>query len=131
MHNSPALMTLLFTACAGSLASIWVRGQNDHDKTITIIHETLTEVRSYDQGGSEEGEPFIVQNGESVTILVRWRCSIIACGIFEVDVRLCDRAGAVLAPRAISNMALDQCEEALIERACATAMARVGLGGEK
>lgn len=124
---SVVIVAILFTVWGSDRASIRVQGQSEASATITIISEDRSSMRSYTISGDALSEPFFVQDGERITILVRAACGeVIASGIFEVDVSLC-KLGAVLSAHVRRNLLLDQCEEALIERACAKALARVGL----
>ncbi len=121
----PVWLTATFADGCGCHAQLRLSANNAPALTITVLHETISDVLAHDLAGNENLE-IEVQDNETLTILARNASSeIIACGVYEVDLGLIERLGAVLQPKLSSNLIVDQCAQKIVESAVDRALRTV------
>lgn len=89
----------------------------------TIIHEqSLGGPLCYELLPFDDSRDILVNDCESITVIHRSAGEITACGVFEVHMALSEEFGAILIPRCTNNLLVDQCDAAVIDRACTEAI---------
>lgn len=121
----PAQIIVVFSCLVGDIkAHLQLSAGNDAALAITVMHEESTAGKLLAYGLDGDGRMQVeVRDHESLTIIVRHESDIVACGVFEVDLALIDCIGVILAPRATSNLIVDQCEGQVIQRGLTSALA--------
>jgi len=97
--------------------SLRLRGHNEPDVLLTICHDDSMRIEATEIRGNVTTENYIVNDGDSLTIVARRgsdRC-IIGAGVFAVDKAL-GCLGTLLIPCTLNNMLLDQSEGAMIDQ---------------
>jgi hypothetical protein len=116
-NMTPVLVSVIYTDWSSYSAELRLRCHTTGTQSTTIIHETAA--NGADSFEAEAGREYLlpVSDGESITVIVRDQGTIVAAGLFEVQIALAEELGAVLASRLSFNLMVDQCDAALIERA--------------
>ncbi len=115
MTTKLALLSVIYTEQTSFHATLRITSHMTEDDMTTILHERI-------MGGAVQYEllPFDnfrdiqVADGECLAIMVRNAGEVAACGIFQVTISLSEELGAVLAPRCIQNLLIDQCDAEVI-----------------
>jgi len=93
----------------GIAGSVNIRGNNSPDVTVTVEHISGDGPTEYEFLGNEASGTIQVHDGETIKIFVRHGAPIaIAYALLEVDVALAERLPALLNPRLVRSMLLQQ-----------------------
>jgi hypothetical protein len=117
--NRPALVSVIYAEQSSYSATLRIRSHCTLDDMTTIIHErAVGGPVCYELLPFDDHRDIRVNDCESITIIHRNAGEITAAGVFEVHMALSEEFGAILAPRCIQNLLIDQCDSATIARAC-------------
>ena len=120
----PVWISVTFTESADWHARLRISANNDESLAITVIHESVVGIVERDLAGNAMIDALAVQNGETLTILVRNdHGEIIACGVYEVDLSLIERLSAILRPTIASGLLVDQCPQHVVDSSVQRALA--------
>lgn len=106
----PALLSALFFPLSEDGTTLRIRGLNPFSMVITIIHEGIEGVASYDMNGNDETTVIVARQDETLTILARSDGALVGCGIYRIDMTLAETQGMVLYPHCVAGLHLNQCQ---------------------
>lgn len=120
---NPVLLSVLYRTSGDFHVALIIRGHNNPALSLYVIHERIdstASVQSFPAIG--ESEEIIVQDGESITVLARNECGIVASALFQVNTDLLEECSMILAPVSLMNIHADQCERAMVSVALQRAL---------
>lgn len=124
--NNPVWLSVTYTELCGCHVALRISANNDPSLAISVLHEGLIEPAQYDLAGNGSVDCLLVQDNETLMIIVRNDHSeIIACGLFEVKLDLIETLSAVLSPCVSNNLIIDQCPQRTIDSAATRALNEV------
>jgi hypothetical protein len=114
----PILLGAHFLLPYGDAVGLRIQSNNDIALTITIIHDSMHGLASYELSGCMETDTLTVTDHESLIIVVRdGESHLIASAVFEVNTGLIESVGMVLSPLSLVNLHIDQMERCVMTRA--------------
>ncbi len=120
--TAPACFSMLFESGPDyARASLRIRSHCALGTITTVLHEHVGGVDAYTITYDADFT-LSISDAESLTIIARREGMIIGCGVFEVDVDLAVTLGAVLHPRSLSNLLVDQCEAQMVSNSIVDAL---------
>jgi hypothetical protein len=122
---TPILLTILYVCFGDYKASLRIRGNNDADLALTVIHDGIFCLTQHNIAGDGETDALIVQDNENIIILARRDSIVIGSAVFQVDTSLPESTPLVLRPCAVTNMDIDQCDYSVFSRAAQHAIEAV------
>lgn len=122
----PVWLSVTFAETCGCHVPLRISANNNKRLAISVIHEGIIEPAQYDFAGNGALDTLLVQDNETLTIIVRNDHSeIIACGVFEVSLDLIEQLSAVLNPCLTANLIVDQHPQRLIDNAATRALGAI------
>lgn len=108
--SGPALLSVLFFPLSEDGTTLRIRGLGPFAMIITVIHEGIEGVASYDINGNDETCVIVARQDETLTILARSDGELIGCGIYRIDMALAESQGMILYPHCVAGLHLNQCQ---------------------
>lgn len=118
------VLTALFEMRDEFSAMLTLRSQCTTGTIVSVIHQGLIGTAdSYVLVGNNDEITLSVKDGELLHLTAHIEGAVVGGAIFEIDAHLAD-VGALLIPRTLSNLIVDQCQRRIVERGVATGLER-------